>query len=175
MVKVLLRLFGLLIVVGALFSAWFGFEALDNVRGLEMDVFSMGEEAARARGSKGGGKQFGPIQPRPEGKKMEGDPGKLKQKEGDPGKLKQKEGKQKQMGPKGRSEAELVAIIDKDKQDIEQQKKAGYLWFAAAVGALILGLSLLLLPSSRKRKVSAAVPATDPPEPLDNQPAPTGP
>ncbi len=50
--------------------------------------------------------------------------------------------------PRDRGEKELAA----SQQQIEKQKVATYLWFAAAVGALIVGGGMVLLPSSRKRK-----------------------
>ncbi len=61
--------------------------------------------------------------------------------------------------PRDTSEKDLAA----SQQQVEKQKVATYLWFTAAVVALVVGGSMVLLPSSRKRKSSVVelVPAAN--------------
>jgi hypothetical protein len=56
-------------------------------------------------------------------------------------------------------------------QEIEETKTETYLWFGGAAAALVVGVSMALLPSTRKRKVSVPkqAPAQNPPQ---NQDAP---
>jgi hypothetical protein len=59
-------------------------------------------------------------------------------------------------------------------QQIEKKTMERNLWFGAAVGALIVGGVLVLLPSSGKRKKPVLQAGTNQPEPLDDKQAAGG-
>jgi hypothetical protein len=116
LIKTLMVVVGLLIAVGGVYAAWLGLGAIDNIRGLEQEIYKQTAENAYGRGGGEAGKQ---------------------------------------------------KIADSEHK-IEEKKVERNIWFGVAVGGLVVGLSiallpLALLPSSRKRKDSAAklAPAPD--------------
>jgi len=204
MMKLLIRLFGLLLVGVGLAAAWYGFETDSQIRSWENRVNFDQSEIARSAPANGGETKAAPPRQTREDKAKTDNPvkaeGKQKSEEA-PGKEAENqketeapdkgEGKQKtgqgpfdaaamqEEGGRGmgggliggrwvRSKAELTASIAGSQQLIEENKTARYLWFGAAVGGLIVGASLMLLPLSGKKKASAPVPA--PEAPLDDLP-----
>jgi hypothetical protein len=125
MVNLLVRLVGLLIVVGGLFVAWRGMEAVEDMRRENMEIFKIENELSANR------------------------------------------------FPKEAGERNLAA----SRQRLEERTTYRNIQFTIAVGALILGLGMIFLPSSRKRKVSVAKtgPVPKAPAPLDNPPSPASP
>jgi hypothetical protein len=109
MFKMLLRIAGLLIVAGAVAAAWFGYETLDEIGGLEAEIAK--QESQKAFSKSKAGKE------------------------------------------------EAQEKITECEQGIEKKTTDRNVWFGAAFGALVVGLVMALLPSSRKRKARAAAPA----------------
>ena len=122
MLQMLTRVIGLVFILGALPAAWFGFEALDDIRAHRMEIFQLKSEMAAHR------------------------------------------------FPKERGEKAVAA----SQQRIEEQQRAAYPWFGTAVGGLVLGGGLALLPSSRKRKKPVLQVGPNQPEPLDDKQAADG-
>jgi hypothetical protein len=113
MIKVLLRVVGVLLAVGGVAAGWFGYATLDEVQGLEQNIYV--ERSQMAYGKSEARKEKGE-------KSIEGWQG-----------------------------------------EIEGKKTASYIWFGGAAVALVAGVSMVLLPSSRKkRKAAVAEPAPDP-------------
>ncbi|HEY7312795.1 MAG TPA: hypothetical protein VH643_25755 [Gemmataceae bacterium] len=122
MFQMLIRGVGLLLILGALPAAWFGFEALDDIRAHRVEIDKLKSEMAAHRFPK-------------------------------------------EQGEKG---------VAASQQRIADQKRAIYLWFGAAVGALVLGGGLVLFPSSRKPKKPILQTGLNHPEPIDDTQAASG-
>lgn len=122
MFRMLIRILGLLLILGALPAAWFGFEALDDIRAHRVEIDKLRNEMAAHR------------------------------------------------FPKEAGEKAVVA----SQQRIADQKRAIFPWFGTAVGGLVLGGCLVLLPSSRKRKTPVLQTGPNQPGPLDDKPAEDG-
>jgi hypothetical protein len=114
MVKILLRILGVLLVAAAPLAAWRGFVARDDIRGLENGIDTTRSEMAYRL-------------------------------------------------PKQKGEEKIAEY----RQRIEAKQRDRDLWFELAAGAVVVGICLAFLPSSRKRKVPAAgpVPAQHPEAP----------
>jgi hypothetical protein len=125
MIKIVLRVIGVLFVVGALLAAWFGFEAHEDMQKWNSESIKQQSENNSPRR-------------RPDGEQK----------------------------------------LAEDLEQIEKKKVERNIWLGAATGALVVGLGMVLLPSSRKRKAPRAepvsAPAPDQPAPLGDQPTPAG-
>jgi hypothetical protein len=125
MIKLLLRIAGVLIAVGGVAAAWMGLERVEDIRKLDSEIYVQLSQGA-----------FG--------------------------------------GPRNKEKADKK--IEETKEKIETTTTQRNIWLGAAAVALIVGLGMALLPSSRKRKVRAArsTPTENAgPVPAQNPEAPT--
>jgi len=106
MVKVLLRVVGVLVVLGGVAAAWMGAERVRDAERLDMNIYAERSQIA-----------------------MPGTP-----------EARVQAGRQNMAGWE---------------QEIQSKKVESYVWFGAAVVALVAGVLMVLLPSTGKRKVAA--------------------
>jgi len=69
------------------------------------------------------------------------------------------------MARPGSNKEKLEEKIAESQQGIEKKKTERNIWFGVAAVAVVGGLGMALVPSSRKRKIPAAKPAPNPEAP----------